>query len=160
MLERVKYEKQVNWQGRHNFQGELLEEYPLADYVKISDTFIKEERIHPTEVTDNAKELGRRWAVMAPEVKQRFQTMAEQARQKYDQEMAAYRQANPAQPIATQVANANQQNTNQQPGGSNPVAGASTSKLPGSAPTTVPGQPGGAGYAALSGSDYSSFLLQ
>ena len=60
MLERVKYEKQVNWQGRHNFQGELLEEYPLADYVKISDTFIKEERIHPTEVTDNAKELGRR----------------------------------------------------------------------------------------------------
>ena len=61
MLERVKYENKVNWAGRLNFKGdELLEEYPLADYVNISDTFIKEERIHPTEVTDNAKELGRR----------------------------------------------------------------------------------------------------
>ena len=61
MLERVKYENKVNWAGRHNFKGdELLEEYPLAAYVNISDTFIKEERIHPTEVTDNAKELGRR----------------------------------------------------------------------------------------------------
>ena len=41
-------------------QEELLDEYPLADYIKVSDAFIKEERIHPTEVTDNAKELGRR----------------------------------------------------------------------------------------------------
>ena len=61
MLERVKYENQLNWKGRINFkEKELLDEYPLADYIQVSDAFIKEERIHPTEVTENAKELGRR----------------------------------------------------------------------------------------------------
>ena len=49
-----------------------------------------------------AKELGRRWADMAPEVKQRFQQMAEEGRQKYDQEMAAYRQGNYTNPNAPQ----------------------------------------------------------
>jgi len=123
---------------------------PLSTYF----LFSQEERLkvkaeHPSySICEIAKELGRRWAVMAPEVKQRFQQMAEQARQKYDQEMAAYRQANPTPPVQP-MANANQAGT-----------GASTSKLPGTVPTTVP-QPGGAaGYAALSGSDYSSFLLQ
>jgi hypothetical protein len=123
---------------------------PLSTYF----LFSQEERLkvkaeHPSySICEIAKELGRRWAVMSPEVKQRFQQMAEQARQKYDQEMAAYRQANPTPPVQP-MANANQAGT-----------GASTSKLPGTVPTTVP-QPGGAaGYAALSGSDYSSFLLQ
>merc|ERR1712007_383027 len=136
---------------------------------------------HPNySICEIAKELGRRWADMNPEVKQHYQQkaeegrqkydqemaayrqdnrfedpkpkrdpkMAKQARQKYDQEMAAYRQANPTPPVQP-MANANQAGT-----------GASTSKLPGTVPTTVP-QPGGAaGYAALSGSDYSSFLLQ
>merc|ERR1712203_1018077 len=121
---------------------------PLSTYF----LFSQEERLkvkaeHPSySICEIAKELGRRWAVMAPEVKQRFQQMAEQARQKYDQEMAAYRQANPTPPVQP-MANANQAGT-----------GASTSKLPGTVPTTVP-QPGGAaGYAALSGSDYSSFV--
>jgi len=123
---------------------------PLSTYF----LFSQEERLkvkaeHPSySICEIAKELGRRWAVMSPEVKQRFQQLAEQARQKYDQEMAAYRQANPTPPVQP-MANANQAGT-----------GASTSKLPGTVPTTVP-QPGGAaGYAALSGSDYSSFLLQ
>jgi len=123
---------------------------PLSTYF----LFSQEERLkvkaeHPSySICEIAKELGRRWAVMSPEVKQHFQQMAEQARQKYDQEMAAYRQANPTPPVQP-MANANQAGT-----------GASTSKLPGTVPTTVP-QPGGAaGYAALSGSDYSSFLLQ
>ena len=39
-----------------------------------------------------AKELGKRWADMAPVVKQRYQQMAEEGRQKYDQDMAAYNQ--------------------------------------------------------------------
>ena len=89
---------------------------------------------------------------MQPDVKQRYQQMAEQGRQKYDQEMAAYRQANPT-PAATSNANPNQA------GSAGGAAG--TSKLPGSgAPgVTAPGQ-AGASYAALSGNDYSSFLLQ
>ena len=37
-----------------------------------------------------AKELGKRWADMAPVVKQRYQQMAEEGRQKYDQDMATY----------------------------------------------------------------------
>ena len=97
---------------------------------------------HPNySICEIAKELGRRWADMAPEVKQRYQQMAEGGRQKYDQDMAAHRQANPTPPAVAQ-------NTNQNT--------APTSKLPG---TTVP-QPGGPGYAALTGSDYGSFLLQ
>ena len=125
---------------------------PLSTYF----LFSQEERLkvkaeHPNySICEIAKELGRRWAVMQPDVKQRYQQMAEQGRQKYDQEMAAYRQANPT-PAATSNAN----NPNQ--AGS---AAAGTSKIPGSgAPVTAPGQ-AGASYAALSGNDYSSFLLQ
>ena len=119
---------------------------PLSSYF----LFSQEERLkvkaeNPSySICECAKELGRRWAVVSPEAKQRYQQMAEQARQKYDQDMAAHRQANPTPPVVAQNAN---QNT------------APTSKLPGTVPTTVP-QPGGAGYAALSGGDYSSFLLQ
>jgi len=122
---------------------------PLSTYFLFSaEERLKVKAEHPSySICEIAKELGRRWAVMSPDVKQRFQQMAEQARQKYDQDMAAYRQANPtppAQPMAQPMANAHRAGT-----------GASTSKLPGSVPTTVP-QPGGAaGYAALSGSDYS-----
>jgi len=127
---------------------------PLSTYF----LFSQEERLkvkaeHPNySICEIAKELGRRWAVMQPDVKQRYQQMAEQGRQKYDQEMAAYRQANPT-PAATSNANPNQA------GSAGGAAG--TSKLPGSgAPgVTAPGQ-AGASYAALSGNDYSSFLLQ
>merc|ERR1711935_841746 len=171
---------------------------PLSAYF----LFSQEERLkvkegHPNySICEIAKELGRRWADMNPEVKQHYQQKAEEGRQKYDQEMAAYRQYNrfedpkpkrdptmPKQPLSSyflfsqeerlkvmaeqarqkydqdmaahRQANptppAVAQNTNQNT--------APTSKFPGTVPTTVP-QPGGAGYAALSGSDYSSFLLQ
>merc|ERR550532_1790766 len=69
---------------------------PLSAYfIFSSEERLKVKAEHPSySICEIAKELGRRWAVMSPEVKQRFQQMAEQARQKYDQEMAAYRQAN------------------------------------------------------------------
>lgn len=62
---------------------------------------IQVKAIHPGySICEVAKELGRRWADMQPEVKQRFQQMAEEGRQKYDQEMAAYRQGNYTNPNA------------------------------------------------------------
>jgi len=52
---------------------------------------------HPSySICEIAKELGRRWADMPPEVKQRYQQMAEEGRQKYDQDMAVYRQGSNA----------------------------------------------------------------
>ena len=45
-------------------------------------------------ICEIAKELDKRWADMAPEVKQCYQQMAEVGRQKYEQDMAAYRQGN------------------------------------------------------------------
>lgn len=48
---------------------------------------------HPTmSVTDVAKELGRRWSELQPEVKQSFHARADERRQKFDLEMAAYKQ--------------------------------------------------------------------
>ena len=81
-----------------------------------------------------AKELGRRWAVLQPNLKQRYQHEAEQKKQKNDQEMAAYRKAHPVTPLATSNANPNP----------------ARSSL---------GQ-AGASYVALSGNDLNSFLLQ
>merc|ERR1711863_175101 len=75
---------------------------PLSAYF----LFSQEERLkvkgeHPAySICEFAKELGKRWADMAPEVKQRYQQMAEEGRQKYDQEMAAYRQGNYSNPNA------------------------------------------------------------
>ena len=69
---------------------------PLSAYF----LFSQEERLkvkegHPNySICEIAKELGRRWADMNPEVKQHYQQKAEEGRQKYDQEMAAYRQGN------------------------------------------------------------------
>ena len=45
-------------------------------------------------ICEIAKELGRRWAEMGPEVKQQYQQLAEEGRQKYDRHMAVYRQGN------------------------------------------------------------------
>jgi len=39
-----------------------------------------------------AKELGRRWSELQPEVKQSFHARADERRQKFDLEMAAYKQ--------------------------------------------------------------------
>merc|ERR1719418_523041 len=107
---------------------------PLSAYfIFSSEERLKVKAEHPSySICEIAKELGRRWAVMSPEVKQRYQQMAEQGRQKYDQEMAAYRQANPT--AATQVtavttavaaSNANQSQVTS----GNLAAGASTSKI-------------------------------
>lgn len=69
---------------------------PLSAYF----LFSQEERNkvkgeHPNfSICEIAKELGRRWADMTPEMKQHYQQKAESARQKYDQDMAAYRQGN------------------------------------------------------------------
>merc|ERR1712088_113168 len=75
---------------------------PLSAYfIFSSEERQKVKAIHPNySIREVAKELGRRWADMAPEVKQRFQQMAEEGRQKYDQEMAAYRQGNYSNPNA------------------------------------------------------------
>lgn len=69
---------------------------PLSAYfIFSSEERLKVKAEHPSySICEVAKELGRRWADMAPEVKQRFQQMAEEGRQKYDQDMAAYRQGN------------------------------------------------------------------
>merc|ERR1712212_898788 len=67
---------------------------PLSAYF----LFSQEERLkvkaeHPSySICEIAKELGRRWADMPPEVKQHYQQKAEEGRQKYDQDMAVYRQ--------------------------------------------------------------------
>ena len=69
---------------------------PLSAYF----LFSQEERLkvkakHPNySICEIAKELGRRWADMNPEIKQHYLQKAEEGRQKYDQEMAAYRQGN------------------------------------------------------------------
>merc|ERR1712107_485255 len=73
---------------------------PLSAYF----LFSQEERLkvkaeHPNySICEIAKELGRRWADMNPEVKQHYQQKAEEGRQKYDQDVAAYRQGNFSEP--------------------------------------------------------------
>jgi len=76
---------------------------PLSAYF----LFSQEERLkvkaeYPSyTICEIAKELGKRWADMSPEVKQHYQQIAEQSRQKYDQDMAVYRQQEQGQPDAT-----------------------------------------------------------
>ena len=67
---------------------------PLSAYFLFSqEERLKVKGLNPSfSICEVAKELGRRWADMSPEVKQRYQQQAEDARQKYDQEMASYRQ--------------------------------------------------------------------
>lgn len=69
---------------------------PLSAYfIFSSEERLKVKNENPSySICEVAKELGRRWADMAPDVKQRYQQMAEEGRQKYDQQMAAYRQGN------------------------------------------------------------------
>jgi len=138
-----------------------LPKQPLSAYFLYSqDERLKVKAEHNNySICEIAKELGRRWAVMTPEVKQRYQQQAEQGRQKYDQDMAAYRQANPRPPVQENSQMANNANQNQANSANSAAAGASTSKITGTVPTTVP-QTAAVNYAALSGQDYSSFLLQ
>jgi len=69
---------------------------PLSAYFLFSqDERLKVKAEHPSHsICEVAKELGRRWADIGPEIKQHYQQMAEEARQKYDQDMAVYRQGN------------------------------------------------------------------
>ncbi|QQP36438.1 High mobility group protein B2like, partial [Caligus rogercresseyi] len=75
---------------------------PLSAYfIFSSEERLKVKGEHPSySICEVAKELGRRWADMSPDVKQRYQQMAEEGRQKYDQDMAAYRQGNYTPPGA------------------------------------------------------------
>ena len=63
---------------------------PLSAYFLFSqEERLKVKNEHPSySVCEVAKELGERWANLAPEVKQCYQQMAEEGRQKYNQDMA------------------------------------------------------------------------
>lgn len=117
---------------------------PLSAYfIFSSEERLKVKAEHPAySICEVAKDLGRRWADMAPEVKQRYQQMAEEGRQKYDQDMAAYRQGNYHPPgSAASTASATP---------------ATTSTASTSASNASVTQAGTATYIA--GNDYSSLL--
>ena len=108
---------------------------PLSAYfIFSSEERMKVKAVNPSfSICEIAKELGRRWADMTPEVKQRYQQMAEEGRQKYDQEMAAYRQGNFNKAAATEGATATSAAaTTVSAGGATTVA--TTSSVP---PTSV-----------------------
>jgi len=122
---------------------------PLSAYfIFSSEERQKVKAIHPGySICEVAKELGKRWADMNPEVKQRFQQMAEEGRQKYDQEMAAYRQGNytnPNGPIAQEAARV-----------AAAAAAASSTTVAGG---TVNVTQGGTTTSYIAGTDYSSLL--
>ena len=64
MLERIYLEKRRNLASRIQLlpkpDGELLEEYPLAEFVRESDELINADRLHPKEVVENANALTKR----------------------------------------------------------------------------------------------------
>jgi high mobility group protein B2 len=122
---------------------------PLSAYfIFSSEERLKVKAEHGSySICEVAKELGRRWADMQPEVKQRYQQMAEEGRQKYDQNMAAYRQGNYTNPtspdgIAAAAAAA-----------AAAEAANSSSTSPSTQSTTT-----AAGGAYIAGNDYSSLL--
>jgi high mobility group protein B2 len=157
---------------------------PLSAYF----LFSQEERLkvkegHPNySICEIAKELGRRWADMNPEVKQHYQQKAEEGRQKYDQEMAAYRQGNYVKPPPTgsnpsyNPSNENQAITNKsgQLSGLGLTAGTGqgllmaaatvgsggldSEGLPPGVPVRVPPQQAHAQQAMFPGTDYSRLL--
>jgi len=136
---------------------------PLSAYfIFSSEERLKVKGENPSfSICEVAKELGRRWADMQPEVKQRYQQMAEEGRQKYDQDMAAYRQGNFA-------------NQSHGDGGATATvvtqAGATTSAAPATTTVVVTSQnvaaataaatsaAQAAGTAYIAGADYSSLL--
>ena len=84
------------YKPQKKIKGPNAPKKPLSAYF----LFSQEERLkvkakHPYySICEIAKELGRRWANMNPEVKQHYQRKAEEGQLKYDQEMAVYRQGN------------------------------------------------------------------
>merc|ERR1712150_204236 len=103
---------------------------PLSAYfIFSSEERQKVKALHPSySICEVAKELGRRWADMAPEGKQ-----------KYDQEMAAYRQGNYSSP-------------------NNAAAATSTTPASTATSGTVNVTQGGTTTSYIAGTDYSSLL--
>lgn len=127
---------------------------PLSAYfIFSSEERLKVKDEHPNySICEIAKELGRRWADMAPEVKQRYQQAAEEGRQKYDQDMAAYRQGNYGGATVAAPGSAESspqpQAPSQSPGATMPTVSATA----GQATVTT-------SYSGIvTGSDYSSLL--
>ena len=94
---RRQYEQDLQaYKPQKKKKGPNAPKQPLSAYF----LFSQEERLkvkakHPNySICEIAKELGRRWADMNPEVKQHYQQKAEEGQQKYDQEMAVYRKGN------------------------------------------------------------------
>ena len=99
------YEQELNNYKPKKKKDPNAPKQPLSAYFIFSTEErlkVKEENPHYS-ISEVAKELGRRWAEMDPQVKQRYQARAEEERQKYDNEMANYRQGNLA---AANAANA------------------------------------------------------
>merc|ERR1712038_1438917 len=96
------YETEMNTYKPKKKKDPNAPKQPLSAYF----IFSTEERLKVKEenpgfsICEVAKELGRRWAEMDPQVKQRYQQRAEEERQKYDNDMANYRQGNLAQAAA------------------------------------------------------------
>merc|ERR1719362_924601 len=102
------YETEMNTYKPKKKKDPNAPKQPLSAYF----IFSTEERLKVKEsnphysICEVAKELGRRWAEMDPQVKQRYQARAEEERQKYDNDMANYRQGNLAAANAANAANA------------------------------------------------------
>jgi transposase-like protein len=144
------YESEMNNYKPKKKKDPNAPKQPLSAYF----IFSTEERLKVKEenpgysICEVAKELGRRWAEMDPQVKQRYQARAEEERQKYDNDMANYRQGN----LANAAAAANQQ---QQQAVTTVVAAAADNHASSPAVTTA------ATYTAVTavpGQDYSNLL--
>jgi len=134
------YEQELNNYKPKKKKDPNAPKQPLSAYF----IFSTEERLKVKEsnphysICEVAKELGRRWAEMDPQVKQRYQARAEEERQKYDNDMANYRQSNLA---AANAANAAAAAAN---------AGAGSPAAPAASPSyTVQQQAQAADYANL-----------
>merc|ERR1711978_58739 len=110
--------RKVYDQEMNHYKPQKKKKDPNAPKQPLSAYFIfsTEERLKVKEENPNfsicevAKELGRRWAEMDPQVKQRYQARAEEERQKYDNDMANYRQGNLAAAAAANNTNAAPEN--------------------------------------------------
>ena len=102
------YEQELNNYKPKKKKDPNAPKQPLSAYFIFSTEErlkVKEENPHYS-ICEVAKELGRRWAEMDPQVKQHYQARAEEERQKYDNDMANYRQGNLAAANAANAANA------------------------------------------------------
>merc|ERR1712079_343163 len=134
------YETEMNTYKPKKKKAPNAPKQPLSAYFIFStEEGLKVKEENPGfSICEVAKELGRRWAEMDPQVKQRYQQRAEEERQKYDNDMANYRQGN----LAAAAAN-------------NSPAAAPTNAV--AAPATV-AVSSPANYTVAPGQDYSTLL--